>query len=64
MDPRRVAAIIFEPVQEEGGFNVAPAEFVRALRGICDEHGILLIADEVQTEFSRTGEALRHARAL
>ncbi|MDR3385015.1 4-aminobutyrate--2-oxoglutarate transaminase [Cupriavidus basilensis] len=56
VDPKRVAAIIFEPVQGEGGFNVAPAEFVRALRGICDEHGILLVADEVQTGFGRTGK--------
>ncbi|MDF3835073.1 4-aminobutyrate--2-oxoglutarate transaminase [Cupriavidus basilensis] len=62
IDPKRVAAIIFEPVQGEGGFNVAPAEFVRALRAICDEHGILLIADEVQTGFGRTGKlfAMEH----
>jgi 4-aminobutyrate aminotransferase len=55
IDPKRVAAIIFEPVQGEGGFNPAPADFVRALRKICNEHGILLIADEVQTGFARTG---------
>ncbi|MBB1631722.1 4-aminobutyrate--2-oxoglutarate transaminase [Cupriavidus sp. UME77] len=62
VDPKRVAAILFEPVQGEGGFNVAPAEFVRALRGICDEHGILLVADEVQTGFGRTGKlfAMEH----
>ncbi|KJK14168.1 4-aminobutyrate aminotransferase [Burkholderiaceae bacterium 16] len=62
VDPKRVAAIIFEPVQGEGGFNVAPAAFVRALRAICDEHGILLIADEVQTGFGRTGKlfAMEH----
>ncbi|WP_043354303.1 4-aminobutyrate--2-oxoglutarate transaminase [Cupriavidus basilensis] len=62
VDPKRVAAIIFEPVQGEGGFNVAPAEFVRALRAICDEHGILLVADEVQTGFGRTGKlfAMEH----
>ncbi|MFJ1259116.1 4-aminobutyrate--2-oxoglutarate transaminase [Cupriavidus sp. CuC1] len=62
VDPKRVAAIIFEPVQGEGGFNIAPAEFVRALRGICDEHGILLVADEVQTGFGRTGKlfAMEH----
>jgi 4-aminobutyrate aminotransferase/4-aminobutyrate aminotransferase/(S)-3-amino-2-methylpropionate transaminase len=62
IDPQRVAAIIFEPVQGEGGFNVAPAEFVEALRAICDEHGILLIADEVQTGFGRTGKlfAMEH----
>lgn len=56
IDPKRVAAIIFEPVQGEGGFNPAPAEFVRALRKLCDAHGILLIADEVQTGFARTGK--------
>ncbi|NSX13527.1 4-aminobutyrate--2-oxoglutarate transaminase [Cupriavidus taiwanensis] len=56
VDPRRVAAIIFEPVQGEGGFNIAPPAFVRALRAICDEHGIVLIADEVQTGFGRTGK--------
>ncbi|HEY3597307.1 MAG TPA: 4-aminobutyrate--2-oxoglutarate transaminase [Paraburkholderia sp.] len=62
IDPKRVAAIIFEPVQGEGGFYPAPAEFVRALRKLCDEHGILLIADEVQTGFARTGKlfAMHH----
>ncbi len=62
IDPRRVAAIIFEPVQGEGGFYPAPADFVRALRKLCDEHGILLIADEVQTGFARTGKlfAMHH----
>jgi 4-aminobutyrate aminotransferase / (S)-3-amino-2-methylpropionate transaminase / 5-aminovalerate transaminase len=50
-----VAAIVFEPVQGEGGFVVAPEEFVRGLRRICDEHGIVLVADEVQTGFGRTG---------
>ncbi len=62
IDPKRVAAIIFEPVQGEGGFYPAPAEFVRALRKLCDEHGILLIADEVQTGFARTGKlfAMQH----
>ncbi|MDK3026007.1 4-aminobutyrate--2-oxoglutarate transaminase [Cupriavidus taiwanensis] len=62
VDPRRVAAIIFEPVQGEGGFNIAPPAFVRALRAICDEHGIVLIADEVQTGFGRTGKlfAMEH----
>ena len=56
IDPKRVAAIIFEPVQGEGGFYQAPPEFVRALRKICNEHGILLIADEIQTGFARTGK--------
>ncbi|MBP8271558.1 MAG: 4-aminobutyrate--2-oxoglutarate transaminase [Sphaerotilus sp.] len=51
----RVAAIIIEPVQGEGGFYVAPIEFVQALRALCDQHGILLIADEVQTGAGRTG---------
>ncbi|MET0240120.1 MAG: aminotransferase class III-fold pyridoxal phosphate-dependent enzyme, partial [Sphingobium sp.] len=54
--PGRVAAIIVEPVQGEGGFNTAPAEFLRALRSICDEYGIMLIIDEVQTGFGRTGK--------
>jgi 4-aminobutyrate aminotransferase len=51
-----VAAIVLEPVQGEGGFNVVPAEFLKRLRAICDQHGILLIADEVQTGFARTGK--------
>jgi 4-aminobutyrate aminotransferase len=55
LDPGRVAAIIFEPVQSEGGFYPAPADLVRALRKLCDEHGIVMIADEVQTGFARTG---------
>jgi 4-aminobutyrate aminotransferase len=62
VDPRRVAAIILEPVQGEGGFYEAPREFMSKLRAICDEHGILLIADEVQTGFARTGKmfAMEH----
>lgn len=55
LDPGRVAAIIIEPVQGEGGFYPAPAELMRGLRALCDEHGIVLIADEVQTGFARTG---------
>ncbi|OUS39254.1 4-aminobutyrate--2-oxoglutarate transaminase, partial ['Osedax' symbiont bacterium Rs2_46_30_T18] len=51
-----VAAIIVEPVQGEGGFYAAPAEFLQALRNICDEQGIVLIADEIQTGFGRTGK--------
>ncbi|MBW9429470.1 4-aminobutyrate--2-oxoglutarate transaminase [Atlantibacter hermannii] len=60
--PDQVAAIILEPVQGEGGFNVAPPEFFTALRAICDQHGILLIADEVQSGFARTGKlfAMEH----
>lgn len=63
IEPSRVAAIIIEPVQGEGGFNVAPPELLKALRTLCDRHGILLIADEVQTGFARTGKmfAIEHA---
>ncbi len=62
IEPTQVAAIIVEPVQGEGGFYVMPAEFMRALRTLCDTHGILLIADEVQTGFARTGKmfAMEH----
>ncbi|WP_455863882.1 4-aminobutyrate transaminase [Pantoea agglomerans] len=56
IDPSQVAAIIFEPVQGEGGFNVAPAELIAAIRHLCDEHGIVMIADEVQSGFARTGK--------
>ncbi|MBB3322746.1 MULTISPECIES: 4-aminobutyrate--2-oxoglutarate transaminase [Atlantibacter] len=60
--PDQVAAIVLEPIQGEGGFNVAPPQFFSALRQICDQHGILLIADEVQTGFARTGKlfAMEH----
>jgi 4-aminobutyrate aminotransferase/(S)-3-amino-2-methylpropionate transaminase len=62
IDPARVAAIIVEPVQGEGGFHQAPPELMRALRRIADEHGIVLVADEVQTGFGRTGKlfAMEH----
>jgi 4-aminobutyrate aminotransferase / (S)-3-amino-2-methylpropionate transaminase / 5-aminovalerate transaminase len=50
-----VAAIVLEPVQGEGGFVVAPPEFVEGVRRLCDEHGIVFVADEVQTGFGRTG---------
>jgi 4-aminobutyrate aminotransferase/(S)-3-amino-2-methylpropionate transaminase len=56
IDPVNVAAIIIEPVQGEGGFLAAPDELLQALRRICDQHGIVLIADEVQTGFARTGK--------
>ncbi len=56
VEPERVAAIIIEPVQGEGGFQPAPPELLRALREICDRHGILLISDEVQAGFARTGK--------
>src|SRR3546814_1462104 len=55
MPPEDVAAIILEPVQGEGGFHVAPRELLTALRDICDRHGIVLVADEVQSGFARTG---------
>lgn len=56
VDPERVAAIIIEPVQGEGGFTIAPFNFLRKLREICDEHGIVLIADEIQAGMARTGK--------
>jgi 4-aminobutyrate aminotransferase / (S)-3-amino-2-methylpropionate transaminase / 5-aminovalerate transaminase len=57
-----VAAIVIEPVQGEGGFVVAPKEFMDGVRRICDEHGIVLVVDEVQTGFGRTGKlfAIEH----
>ncbi len=63
VDPARVAAIAIEPVQGEGGFYIAPPSFLKKLRAICDQHGILLIADEVQTGFARTGKmfAIEHS---
>ena len=62
VEPQRVAAIIVEPVQGEGGFYPAPPELLRALRQECDQHGILLVADEIQTGFARTGRwfAMHH----
>jgi 4-aminobutyrate aminotransferase/(S)-3-amino-2-methylpropionate transaminase len=62
VSPEHVAAIVFEPQQGEGGFVPAPAEFVEGLRRICDEHGIVLVADEVQTGFGRTARmfAMEH----
>ena len=63
LDPTRVAAIIFEPVQGEGGFYPAPKDLVVAIRKLCDDNGIVMIADEVQTGFARTGRlfAIEHA---
>jgi 4-aminobutyrate aminotransferase / (S)-3-amino-2-methylpropionate transaminase / 5-aminovalerate transaminase len=60
--PETVAAIVLEPVQGEGGFVVAPPEFVRGVRALCDEHGIVLVVDEVQTGYGRTGRmfAIEH----
>jgi 4-aminobutyrate aminotransferase / (S)-3-amino-2-methylpropionate transaminase / 5-aminovalerate transaminase len=62
VSPQQVAAIVLEPQQGEGGFLPAPPEFVRGLRRICDDHGIVLVADEVQTGFARTGRmfAMEH----
>jgi 4-aminobutyrate aminotransferase len=62
IEAARVAAFIIEPVQGEGGFTVAPPEFMSTLKKICDENGILLIADEVQSGFARTGKlfAMEH----
>ena len=61
--PHRTAAIVIEPVQGEGGFYIASADYLRQLRELCDEHGILLIADEVQSGFGRTGKlfAIEHS---
>lgn len=56
VDPKNVAAVIIELVQGEGGFNVAPREYINGLRQFCDAHGIVLIFDEVQTGFCRTGK--------
>jgi len=63
VEPERVAAIVIEPVQGEGGFHAAPPELLSALRRICDENGILLIADEIQSGFARTGKmfAIEHS---
>ena len=63
VEPQRVAAIMLEPVQGEGGFHPAPRELLVALRKICDENGIILIADEVQSGFARTGKlfAIEHS---
>ena len=63
IEPSRVAAIIIEPVQGEGGFNVAPAALLQHLRALCDQHGIVFIADEIQTGAGRTGKwfAIEHS---
>jgi len=63
VDPSHVAAVIIEPVLGEGGFLPAPTAFLRRLRELCDEHGILLIADEIQAGMGRTGKlwAIEHS---
>ena len=60
--PDQIAAIFFEPVQGEGGYNIATQEFVSYLRDLCDEHGIVLVADEIQSGIGRTGKmfAMEH----
>ncbi len=63
IDPERVAAIIIECVQGEGGFYPAPVSFLKTLRALCDEKGILLICDEIQTGFARTGRMFAHEYA-
>src|SRR4029453_5166833 len=55
VEPARVAALIVEPVQGEGGYLPAPEGFLAALRALCDRHGMLLVADEIQTGIGRTG---------
>lgn len=62
VDPKTVAAIVFEPVQGEGGFYVAPQLFVDGIRKLCDQHGIVMVADEIQSGFGRTGKwfAMEH----
>jgi 4-aminobutyrate aminotransferase/(S)-3-amino-2-methylpropionate transaminase len=66
VDPERVAAFIIEPVQGEGGFNIAQTEFLQELRKLADQHGILLIADEVQAGMARTGKlfAFEHSGVI
>jgi 4-aminobutyrate aminotransferase/(S)-3-amino-2-methylpropionate transaminase len=63
VEPERVAAIVVEPVQGEGGFYIAPPEFLQRLRKLCDAHGILLISDEIQAGVARTGKmfAIEHS---
>ncbi len=60
--PDQIAAMFFEPVQGEGGYNIATPEFLDYLRALCDEHGIVLVADEIQTGMGRTGKmfAMEH----
>jgi len=63
VDPQRIAAVVIEPIQGEGGFVVAPPAFLVALRGYTERHGALLVVDEIQSGFGRTGKffAIEHA---
>lgn len=63
MEADQIAAVVIEPVLGEGGFVVAPAELLRELRNLCDRHGIVLIVDEIQTGFARTGRMFAHEHA-
>jgi len=56
VDPASVAAMIIEPIQREGGFVVPPKEFLPGLKAICEKHGMVFIADEIQSGFARTGK--------
>jgi 4-aminobutyrate aminotransferase len=62
VQPDQVAAVFFEPVQGEGGYNIAQPEFIRYLRDLCDQHDIVMVADEIQTGFGRSGKmfAMEH----
>lgn len=62
VEPTQVAAAFFEPVQGEGGYNIAQPDFIHYLRDLCDEHGIVMVADEIQTGFGRAGKmfAMEH----
>lgn len=62
IEPEQIAALFFEPVQGEGGYNMADPEFMRYIRDLCDQHGIVMVADEIQTGFGRSGKmfAMEH----
>ncbi len=55
VEPEQIAAVFFEPIQGEGGYNIAEPDFIRYLRDLCDQHGIVMVADEIQTGFGRSG---------
>ena len=62
VEPTQIAAAFFDPVQGEGGYNIAEPAFIEYLRALCDEHGIVMVADEIQTGFGRAGKmfAMEH----